>query len=137
MSRNTQFFNQSQCTVILDGVPVEQFSDGDAIRVKRTTEGSTIERGIDGATTTFSTDKSGTVELDLKGVSITLDQINFLAMAQRTGFAREFSMQIVTSALEPIRCEGCSIAHAGDTSTGGRSSSPRTVTINVRKISDQ
>jgi hypothetical protein len=46
-------------------------------------------------------------------------------------------VQIVTSAAEPIRCEGCSISSPGGIATGGKTASARTVTINVEKISPQ
>lgn len=134
MARNTQFFNQALATVILDGVVAEGYMDGDAIRVNESTEGSTIERGLDGATTTFSTDQAGTLELDLKGTSPTLDILRELWRAQKTANAREFDAQVVTSANEMIRCEGCSVASMGNTATGGRTASARTVVINVRRI---
>ena len=132
--RNTLFFNQALCTVILDGVQVRDFMDGDAIRVNPSTEGSSLEVGMDNAVTTFSTDMSGTLELDLKGTSLTLDRINLMWLAQKTAAARLFNVQIVTSALEPIRCEGCSISSPGAIATGGRSASARTVVLNVQRI---
>jgi hypothetical protein len=135
--RNPLFFNQALCAVILDGAPCVDFMSGDAIRVTPTTEGSSIEVGFDRAVTTFSTDQSGTLELDFKGTSLTLEKINKLWKAQKTAAARKFSVQIVTSAAEPIRCEGCSISSPGGIATGGKTASARTVTINVEKISPQ
>lgn len=132
--RNTQFLNQAACAVVLDGVQVTDYSEGDAIRINDNGEGSTVEAGLDGATTTFSTDQSGTMELDLKGTSATLDQVNALFRAQKTEAARLFDVQIYTAAAEPIRCEGCSIASPGNITTGGKEGSPRTVVINVQKI---
>lgn len=134
MPRNTQFFNQALVAVILDGVQVVDFMDGDAIRITPSSEGSSIERGLDGAVTTFSTDMAGTLELDLKGTSRTLDQINLLWLAQKTAAARLFNVQIITSALEPIRCEGCSISSPGAIATGGRTASARTVVLNVQRV---
>lgn len=132
--RNTLFFNQALCTVILDGVEVSGYMDGDSIRVNMSTEGSSIEKGLDSATTTFTTDMSGTVELDLKGVSPNLDQITALWLAQKTAAAREFSIQIMTSAAEVVRCEGCSISSPGNIATGSRTASARTVVMNSRRI---
>ena len=132
--RNTSFFNQAACTVIIDGEIAEQFLDGDSVRITQSAEGSTVDRGFDGATTTFSTDRTGTLEIDLKGTSPTLDLINDLWSAQKTANAREFSCQIMTTAAEPIYLDGCSIASPGNIATGGRQASARTVVINVRTI---
>lgn len=137
MSRNTRFFNQANCAVVLDGLPVVDFMSGDAIRINYNTEGSSVEVGLDKATTTFSTDQSGTIELDLKGTSATLEQVNLLWKAQKTAAADLFSIQLYTSAAEPIRAEGCSIASPGNVATGGKTASPRTVTINCEKITPQ
>lgn len=137
MARNTQFFNQALVTVILDGTQVTDFMSGDAVRINRSTEGSSLEIGLDKTTTTFSTDKSGTVELDLKGTSPALEKINRLDKAQKTAEARLFSLMIFTSAGEPIRCEGCSISSPGNISTGGKQASARTVTINCESITPQ
>lgn len=132
--RNPLFFNQAICTVILDGVPCVDFMSGDAIRIADNTEGSSIEVGLDRAVTTFSTDQSGTLELDFKGTSLTLEKINKLWKAQKTAAARKFAVQVVTSAAEPIRCEGCSISTPGGAATGGKTASARTVVLNVEKI---
>lgn len=132
--RNNQFFSQADCAVVIDGVLAQDFSDGDAIRINPSTEGSSLERGFDVATTTFAVDRSGTAEFDLKGTSLTLDQINALWAAQQSGAARLIDIQVMTSAREPIRLEGCSISSPGAIATGGRTSSPRTVIFNVQRI---
>lgn len=137
MARNTQFFNQALVVVLVDGVPMRDFMSGDAVRINRNTEGSSLEVGLDKATTTFSTDQSGTIELDMKGTSISLEKINRLDKAQKTAAAKLFSVMIMTSAAEPIRAEGCSISSPGNISTGGKQASARTVVINCEKITPQ
>ena len=136
MARNTLFMNQAHCTVIVDGLPVVDFMSGDAIRINRNTEGSSMEVGLDSATTTFSTDQSGTLELDLKQTSLSLDQFGQLNKAQKTALARLVNGQIITGALASIRLEGMSISSMGNTGTGGKTASAQTVVFNVQKIID-
>lgn len=137
MARNPLWFNQALCTVILDGKPLVDFMSGDAIRVLPNTEGSSIETGLDRSVTTFSSDRSGTAEFDLKGTSLSLEVINRLWKAQKTATARKFNCQILTSAAEPIRLEGCSLSSIGSISTGGKTASARTIVLNVEKIDPQ
>lgn len=136
MARNTEFLNQALCAVILDGVQMVDLMSGDAIRVIRNTEGSSMEVGIDSATTTFSTDQSGTFELDFKQNSASLDVLIRINRAQKGQQARLLSGQIVTSARASIRLEGVSISSMGTTGTGGKTASAQTVTFNVQKIID-
>lgn len=129
------FFNQSLSTVVLDGSPVEGLvSDSDSIRVTPAAEGSSLAKTLTGAVTTFSNDESGTLELDLLGTSPTLDRIYSLWRAQKGYGARLFDCQVLTSANEPVRLEGCSVADVGAIATGGNTAAPRTVVINVQRV---
>lgn len=136
MARNTEFLNQALCTVIMGGVPMVDLMSGDSIRVIRNTEGSSMETGFDSSTTTFSTDQSGTFELDFKQNSSSLDYLGRLSKAQKTAAARLLQGQVVTSARASVRLEGVSISTMGATSTGGKTASAQTVVFNVQKIID-
>lgn len=132
--RNPFWLNQALTTFIFDGLPASDFMSGDSIRIIPNTEGSSLEVGFDSAVTTFSTNQSGTCELDFKPTSLTLDYVNRLYKAQKTAAARLFNCQVLTSAAEPIRLEGCSISSTGTKGTGGNTASARTVVLNVQKI---
>lgn len=132
--RNTLFMNQAYTVVIGDGVPWIDFMDGDSIRIIENTEGSALEVGFDGARTLLTTNDTGTAEFDFKPTSPSLDYLNRLQALQKTAAGRLFNVQLTTSALEPIRLEGCSIASMGTSATGARTLSARTVTLNVQKI---
>lgn len=136
MARNTQFLNQALNTVIVDGIPMVDLMSGDSIRVIRNTEGSSMEVGFDSATTTFSTDQSGTFELDFKQNSASLDALGQRSKAQKSALARLMNGQVVTSAMASIRLEGLSISSMGSTGTGGKTASAQTVVFNVQKIID-
>lgn len=134
MARNTQFLNQALCTVVSFGTPDVDFFSGDAIRVIPNAEGSSMETGLDSSTTTFSTDQSGTIELDFKQNSASLDKFQNRWKRQKTAQASLGTIQIFTSAAEPIRGEGVSIQSIGQKGTGGKTASAQTVVLNVQKI---
>lgn len=135
--RNTQFFDQAKTTVIIDGELAEQFMSGDAVRVNRATDGASVDAGFDSATTTLARNPTGTVELDFKGTSATLATINSLWEAQQNGFGRLIDLQIVTSATEMVRCEGCAIQSPGNIATGGNTASARTVILTSQRITSE
>lgn len=132
--RNPLFLNQALCTVIGDGTPDVDLASGDSIRVIPNTEGSSLEVGLERAVTTFSTDESGTLELDFIQTSVSLDKYQRLWKRQKTAQARLINHQIFTSAGEPIRCEGVSISSIGQKGTGAKTASAQTVVFNVEKI---
>lgn len=134
MSRNTQFLNQAFCTVVGNGSADVDHMSGDSIRIIPNAEGSAMEVGFDGPTTVFSTDQSGTFEQDFKATSPSLDKYTTLWLAQKTYGARLISIQVITSANQSIRLEGCSIQNIGQISTGGKAASAQTVVFNVQKI---
>lgn len=134
MARNTAFLNQAFCTVVTNGTVDVDHLSGDSIRVISNTEGSALDVGFDSATTVFSTDKSGTFEQDFAATSPSLDKYINLWKAQKTAGARLFSGQVITSAMQSIRLEGCSISSIGQISTGGKTASAQTVVFNVEEI---
>lgn len=134
MARNTQFLNQALCTVIGNGSADVDHMSGDSIRIIPNAEGSSMETGFDGTTTVFSTDQSGTFEQDFKQTSASLDKYQRLYKAQKTAAARLFNCQVMTSAAQTVRLEGCSIMNIGATNTGGKAASAQTVVMNVQKI---
>jgi len=137
MARNPLWFDQSRVTVIIDGKPVIGLFSGDSVRITPNTEGSSMDVGLSGATTTFSNDQSGQLEIDLKGTSLSLEIFNRLWKAQTSGAARLFSGLIITAAIEPVQLEGMSIASIGSISTGGKQATARTLVFNVQKIKFQ
>lgn len=134
MARNTQFLNQAICTVIGAGSADVDHMSGDSIRVTSNSEGSALEVGFDGAITAFSTDETGTFEQDFKGTSPSLDKYISLWKAQKTAAASLFECQVITTANQSIRLEGCSISDIGAVATGGKTASAQTVVMNVQKI---
>ena len=135
MARNQYFFDQSRVSAIIDGFPAKDFMSGDAIRINFNTEGSSIEVGLDTAKTTFSSDRSGTIEMDFKGTSTSLDRLTGLWKRATRGGATLFTIVIVTSATEFVTCLRCSISSIGAISTGGKTASARTVVFNCEDIS--
>lgn len=134
MARNTRFLNQAVVTVISAGSADVDHMSGDSIRVIPNAEGSAMETGFDSTITAFSTDNSGTFEQDFKGTSPSLDKYARLWKAQKTAAATLFNAQVITSANQSIRLEGCSVQNMGTVATGGKAASAQTVVLNVQKI---
>lgn len=128
------FLNQSICSVVIDGAPVEGFAEGDAIRIIPNTEGSAVMAGLDGAVTLFANNQTGTFEIDLKPTSPWLSAAYRIWANQKTGNARLLAAQVLTDANEPVRLEGVSMSSPGQVSSGGTTPSMRTVVFNVEKI---
>lgn len=134
MARNPLFLNQALCTVIADGTEDRDHMSGDSIRIIPNTEGSSMETGFDGTTTVFSTDQSGTFEQDFRATSPSLTKYEKLWQRQKTASAKLFNCQVITSAYQSIRLEGCSISSIGAINTGGKTASAQTVVLNFQKI---
>lgn len=134
MARNTQLLNQALVTVIGAGSTDTDHMSGDSIRIIPNAEGSSMETGFNGTVTTLSTDQSGTFEQDFKQTSPSIDKYNRLWKAQKTAAGSLFSFQIITSARESIRLEGVSVQNIGQTATGGKTASAKTIVYNVQKI---
>ncbi|MNQ21269.1 hypothetical protein D3C85_343810 [compost metagenome] len=134
MARNNTILNQALCTVIGAGSTDADHMSGDSIRIIPNGEGSSMETGFDGTVTTLSTDQSGTFEQDFKQTSASIDKYARLWKAQKTAAGSLFNVQIITSAFQSIRLEGCSVNNLGTTGTGGKTASAQTITLNVQKI---
>lgn len=134
MARNTQLLNQALCTVIGAGSTDVDHMAGDSIRIIPNAEGSSMETGFDGTVTTLSTDRSGTFEQDFKQTSSSIDKYTRLWNAQKTYAGSLFNVQVITSANQSIRLEGCSVSNLGTTGTGGKTASAQTIVLNVQKI---
>ena len=79
MARNPNWFDQSSVSVIVDNKLVQGFMSGDAVRINPNAEGSTMDVGLDNATTTF------TPPSDRAASSTDISERNVLAAVASTG----------------------------------------------------
>lgn len=129
-------YNQALVTVLADGVPQLGINEGDAIRVIPNAESSALTTGVYETSTSFSTDNSGTFEIDYKPGSLSLIQLKRLHRNQKTFRARIFDIELITGVGDPVSLQGCSIMDIGTTTTAGKVMQPRTVVFNVQKVDE-
>lgn len=131
---NVLNYNQALVAHIVDGIPSYGIFEGDAIRVIPNAESSALTTGPYETSTSFSTDKSGTHEVDYKPGSPTLKKLVHLHKAQKTPLARTFDIEIITGVAAVVTLKGCSIMNIGQLTTAGKVMQVRTVVFNVEKI---
>lgn len=129
-------YNQALVVNLIDGIPAVGIHEGDAIRVIPNPDSTALTTGPYETSTSFSTDKSGSYEIDFKPGSITLLQLRKKHRDQKTFRAKTFDCQIVTGVGDPVSLKGCSIKDIGQTTTGGKVMQGRTVVFNVEKIDE-
>jgi len=133
MARN-QFYNQLDASVIVDGIVAENIADGDAIRVADAGASAAVTAGLGGALTSLSTDRTGSLELDLFPHSRTIGYLNMMRNAQGQGNGRLFDCTVTTGVGEVVRLNRCSMENVGTLSTGGKEGKARTYRILVEEI---
>lgn len=127
-------YNQALIVALIDGIPAVGIHEGDAIRVIPNPDSTAITTGPYESSTSFSTDNSGTLEIDFKAGSPTLIILKKKHRDQKTFRARTFDNQLVTGVGEPVSLKGCSIKDIGQITTAGKVMQGRTVVFNVEKI---
>ena len=116
-------YNQAVVTAILDGVPQTGLADGDSIRVNFPTDNSTVTPpgvGSRRGSTSFALDQSGTVEIDYKTSSLSLDFPLQLYKKQKQGLATTFDMYVVDGSGRNYNLYGCSVQSIGTPTFGGK-----------------
>lgn len=128
------FLSHDKCAVVIGERLIEGFAEGDSIRIIPNAEGSAVSAGLDGAVTLFTNNWTGTIELDLKPTSPSLDWIYRVWKDQKSGNARLLNGAITTDANEPWGFSGVSLLSVGQANSGGTTPSLRTIVWNVEKI---
>ena len=75
-------YSQKNITVLVDGVPLQEFSDGTPIRVRHKGGEAETTEGMDGPAINLATRQGGEIEVDLKEMSPSLIFLNALRLAQ-------------------------------------------------------
>ena len=76
-------YNQKNCTVLVDGIPLKDLAEGDTIRVRNRGGEVDLTEGTDGAAINIATDQGGEIEVDLKPTSTSRLFLNSLRLAQQ------------------------------------------------------
>ena len=124
-----EFYDQNQHSVIVDGLAIEDFHDGeDAIAFAP--EGQLVggSRGLDRNRISLGSPRMGTLTLRLKPTSPSIDFLNELANLAGQGQARLFDCVISTGVADVLSMVNCAAIDT-DYQTGGPNMQTRTFEI--------
>lgn len=90
-------YDPSKVAVIVGGIPISGFADGESIKVERTVDTYNKSTGLDGKTSRVKTnDKSGTITLVLAQTSPSNDTLSIQA-------AKDSDEDVVTVTIEDVQ----------------------------------
>lgn len=121
----TEFYNQADHTVTVDGFALEDFAEGDdVIAFEPVGDASSATRGLDRNRISFASPRPGQVTIRVKPTSPSISRLNELVRSQESGTPRLFDVQISTGVQDVLRLTNCAIVESG-WSTGGPTMQPR------------
>ena len=121
----TQFYNQKDHSVILDGFAIQDFDEGDdVISFEPQGDATSATRGLDRNRLSFASPRPGLVTIRLKPTSPSISRLDALVRAQEGGAPRLLQLRISTGVKDVLRLVNCGIVESGFT-TGGPSMQPR------------
>ena len=136
MPRITTHYNQKGQAMIIGGVPLEDYGDGDSVRVVRGGEIGSFTKGLDGAKPNIANDETCTFEVDLKPTSPSNDYLASLLKRQQAASPEFLNLtgQVIdgTGVIHSASI-GIMIA-AADVSTGGPAMANRTWRIGFASL---
>jgi len=111
-------YAQNRHTLVLDGIPMSDFSDGDFIQIKADGNAASRTQGGDGPGMNISTDQGGSIHISLKPTSPVLGILYELRKQQQNN-PRMFSFMVMTGVDEVISAMGCAFGELPQAQTGG------------------
>lgn len=121
----TEFYNQAEHTVVIDGTALEDFAEGDdVIAFEPQGDASSATRGLDRNRISFASPRPGLLTVRLKPTSPQLSRLNELVRAQESGQPRLFDVRITTGVGDVLRLTNCAVNESGF-QTGGTTMQPR------------
>ncbi len=130
-------YNQAIVGLTVNQIPMEGLNDENPIRIVTAQENATVTAsGVGSAqgSTSFAKDQSGTIEVDFKSTSVSLDVINQLYRGQKAGLVSTFNIFLVDGSGRAYPCAGCAIKTLGTVTTGGKVEQPQTVIFTSEKL---
>lgn len=129
MARHDKYYNQQEASCSINGTPLQDFSDGESIRVVHTGDHSSVTVGTDGATQNLSNDRTGRIEVDLKETSPANSFLANLLATQQAGNFLDIVGSVIDGAGVSHSGTGGAVKTAGNVSTGGPAMGKRTWAI--------
>lgn len=117
-------YSQNRHIVVVDGIPISSFANGDYLEVHDQGNAATRTQGGDGPALNISVYQGGQVTIGLLPTSPALGVLYTMRDAQKTN-PRMFSIQLVTGVEEVISVSGAAFGELDRFTTGGAEMSPR------------
>ena len=131
MRQNIYF--QNSHTLIIDGIPITGFAEGDFMQVKLDGASATRSHGADGPAMNISVDQGGKLTISLLPISPALGLLYGLRETQKNA-PRLFTVVLMTGVQEFISASGCAMGDLPQFQSGGPNMQPRTFEIECLKI---
>jgi hypothetical protein len=126
-------YAQNRHVVIVDGLPLGGFAEGDYIQVKVDGNAAARSLGGDGPAMNLSVAQGGQVTLGLMPTSPVLGELYAIRDAQSLS-PRMFSIVVMTGVQEVINCAGCAFGDLAQFQTGGDKMQPRQFVFECLKV---
>ena len=126
-------YGQNRHIIIVDGVPLSGFANGDYVQVKQDGNAAKRTEGGDGPTMNLSVEQGGMITIGLNPTSPIIGALYEIRNAQKAA-PRMFSIILTTGVDELINCSGCAFADLPEFQTGGPEMQPRSFPFECLKI---
>lgn len=117
-------YAQNRHTLVVDGVPMTGFAEGDFLTVKEDGNAAVRNVGADGPAMSLSTKQGGNFTLSLQPTSPALGLV-YGMREQQNALPRLFNVVLLSGVDEMINFKGCAFADQPQFTTGGPSMQPR------------
>ena len=124
---------QQRHTVILDGVPIQGFAEGDWMGIKLEGAGASRSKGGDGPAMNVTTDQGGQITVTLNPTSPALGFFYGLRDAQKIS-PRFFSIIVMSGVGEVLMASGCAMGELAQIKSGGPTMQGREFVFECLKI---
>lgn len=126
-------YAQNRHVIIVDGVTLQGFKEGDFIQFKLDGNSASRTHGGDGPSMNLSTAQGGQLTIGLNPTSPAIGPLYQLREQQRRN-PRLFSIQVITGVEEIISAQGCAFGELPQFSTGGEKMQGRDFVIEALQI---
>lgn len=126
-------YSQNRHTLIIDGIPIDGFADGDYIQIKEDGNAATRSFGGDGPSMSIATDQGGNLTLGLYPNSPVIGALYTMRKQQKEN-PRLFNIILLSGVDELINFNGCAFGDQPQLGSGGPTMQPRQFSFECLKI---
>lgn len=127
------FYGQNRHTLVIDGIPISGFAEGDFIQIKEDGNAAVRSHGADGPTMSYSTSQGGNATFSLQPTSPAIGILYGLREQQKEN-QRFFTIMILSGVDELINLTGCAFGDQPQFATGGPTIQGRQFSIECLSI---